>query len=501
MTINLIACVATYKNKLAIGRDNELLFNLKNDMKFFKNITANSLSTSSLLPKNIVLMGRKTYFSIPQQHRPLTNRLNLVLTNDQYMINISPVPKNLKLTKNLYFLTLKTFKQIYKKYNPQVFVIGGAKIYNMFLNDLTLPGPHKLYITHVRTIDNKDIKFNKGSEPDTFMDNFTSKFKLIGYSERYSKNDLSYRILFYNLASTCSDEYKYLDLMQDILENGNKRDDRTCVGTISKFGTQLRFDISQSIPLLTTKKVPFKSMILELLWILHGNTDAKILQKQGVKIWDANTSREFLDKHNLQHYDEGVLGAGYGFQLRHFGSSYSQTFADTSKIDTTLIGGIDQLQYVENLLINDPYSRRIMFSYWNPSDFTKTALLPCHYSVQFYVEEINKEKYLSCHFTMRSNDVMCGLPWNISSYSALTYILAKRVGMKPKDIVYSCGDCHIYKNHVEQCKEQLSRKIYPFPQLIVNDSVKSKDWANISVDDFELIGYFSNPPIKAPMAV
>lgn len=500
MTINLIACVTSYKNKLAIGKNDDLLFKLPNDMKFFKNITSNSLSFTSKLNKNIVLMGRKTYFSIPNKYRPLSNRINLVLTKDPELIKISPVPTDLILTNDLYFLSLSTFKKIYNKYNPNVFVIGGSRIYNIFLNDTHDFSIDKLYITHVKTNEDKDIKFELGQEPNIFMANFNSTFKLIGFSEKHYQDALSYRILYYQNGAI-SEEYKYLDLMKDILKNGNNRSDRTEIGTISKFGTQIRFDISQSIPLLTTKRVPFKSMIYELLWILQGNTNAKILQKQGVNIWNANTSREFLDKQNLHHYEEGVLGAGYGFQLRHFGAAYSQKFSDISEVNSTLIGGIDQLKYVEHLLKTDPFSRRILISYWNPADFDKTALLPCHYSLQFYVEEINKEKYLSCHFTMRSNDVMCGFPWNISSYTALTYILAKKCNMKPKDIVYTCGDCHIYKNHIDQVQEQLTRTTRPFPRLKLNDYIKFKDWKDISVDDFELIGYFPHNGIKAPMAI
>lgn len=498
MTINLIACVTNYKNKLAIGKNEDLLFKLSDDMKFFKNITTNSLSCTSLLDKNIVLMGRKTYFSIPNQNRPLSNRINFVLTKDIELLKLSPVPKDLILKKDLYFLSLETFTKIYLKYKPNVFVIGGSTIYNIFLNKVKI---HKLYITHVQTSDNKDIKFDLGEEPDKFMFNFSSDFKLIGFTEKQICGKLSYRVLFYNKATFLSDEYKYLHLMKNILKNGNERPDRTETGTISQFGTQIRFDISQSIPLVTTKKVPFKSMIYELLWILQGNTNSKILQKQGVNIWNDNTSREFLDKQNLHHYDEGVLGAGYGFQLRHFGASYSQRFSDTREIDSTLIGGVDQLKHVEFLLKTDPFSRRILFSYWNPVDFDKTALVPCHFSVQFYVEEINKEKFLSCHFTMRSNDLMCGFPWNISSYSALTYILAKKCDMKPKDIIYTCGDCHIYNTHIKEVEEQLQRTPRPFPKLIVDDLVKYKDWKNITIDDFELVGYFPHPSIKVAMAI
>jgi len=242
-------------------------------------------------------------------------------------------------------------------------------------------------------------------------------------------------------------------------------------------------------------------IIKELLWIMQGHTDAKVLQRQGVHIWDGNTSREFLDSRNLQHYPEGVLGAGYGWQLRHHGSKYNSDLADVSGINQ-LIGGFDQLTYVENLLKTDPFSRRIMFSYWNPSDFDKTALIPCHTQCQFYVTEERNQRYLSCMYGMRSNDVfLAGGSFNLVFYTVLTYILAKRHNMLPKEIIYTCGDCHIYSNHVHQVKEQLARDPRPFPKLKLDDSLVTKDWSDMSVDDFELIGYFPHPKISAPMAI
>ena len=290
-----------------------------------------------------------------------------------------------------------------------------------------------------------------------------------------------------------------MSLMSNILNNGNKRSDRTETGTMSVFGNQMRFDISQSIPLMTTKRVPFKTIVEELLWFCRGDTDAKVLQKKGVKIWDGNTSREFLDKQGLSHYPEGVLGAGYGFQWRFQGAKYSHAFADTSVCDTSLIGGVDQLKYVEDLLRNDPFSRRIVISAWNPSDFDKTALVPCHILLQFYVEEINGEKCLSCQFYMRSNDVFLANVFNVVSYSVLTYILAKRVGMKPKDIVYTCGDSHIYLNHMEQVKLQLSREPRALPHMVLNPKVQSI--FDFKYEDFTLENYDPHPAIKAPVAV
>ena len=497
MPISLIASVCNYKNKLAIGRGGDLLFKFREDMEFFKNITTESLGGISEC-KNIVLMGRKTYESLPNGKLP--NRINFVLTNNtkELQTALPKQSKNLNINK-VYYINFDLFCKFYDSNQPNVFVIGGEAVYNMFLNDNSPYKINKLYITHVEKKDDKPIKFDKTQEPDTFMEHFSDKYKLTGYSEQYTNGEYKARTLYYTLDPNCKQEYKYLYLMKRILDHGNIRPDRTNTGTISLFGIGLRFDISSSIPLLTTKQVPFKMIIRELLWIMQGHTDAKILQRQGVHIWDGNTSREFLDNRGLQHYPEGVLGAGYGWQLRHHGAEYNSDFAEITPINKP--GGFDQLKYVEDLLKNDPFSRRIMFSYWNPSDFDKMALVPCHTHCQFYVTESEGLRYLSCQYSMRSNDYVCGKPFNLVFYSVLTYILAKRHNMLPKEIIYTCGDCHVYSNHIGQVREQLIREPRPFPKLKLNDSIIDKKWEEMVIEDFELIGYFPHPRIAAPMAI
>lgn len=514
MPVQLIACVANYKNKMAIGRNNGLLFQIKEDLRFFQNITSNQLSKDSALHKNVVLMGRKTWYSIPTNNRPLKHRINIVLTNDKQLRNKSPFPWKALLScksravfsvnhifdKDTYYWTFKEFEKFYKLTNANVFVIGGSDIYNIFLTtkERTLI-PEKVYITEVT-----DNKWDKDLEPDTFMEPLDTNYRLIGVSDKkYDKQSkIHYKFLTYKRFDTkISDEKEYLKLCQNIVDEGKARDDRTGVGTYSVFGRQLHFDISQGVPLLTTKRVPWKHVIHELLWFLRGDTNAKILQREGVRIWDGNTSREFLDERGLHHYPEGTLGAGYGWQWRFFGGKYSHAFSDTSKIETSKIGGFDQLNYIINELKNNPYGRRALMCYWNPPDFKKTSLLPCHYSCQFYVDFRNGELFLDCHFTMRSTDVFLGLPFNIFSYTVLTYIIALKCDMKPGKLVYTGADVHIYKNHIEQVKDQLSRTLRPLPRFIVNKDVKDKAFADISVSDFDIAGYFPHPPIKAPMAV
>lgn len=498
MPINLIACVANYKNKLAIGRKNDLIIRLKEDMSFFKNITSNNLSYESKLSQNVVLMGRKTWFSIPKEYRPLKNRINLVLTNDKDLLQLSPYNTFSKSNlEEVYFITYKQFLDFYNKFNPNVFVIGGNDIYNLFLNnDNHIMKPSKVFLTEVYNYKVKD-----GLEPDTFMTPLDQSYKLISVSELRQEKALNFRFLTYQYYNGHkSEENKYIDLIKYILNNGNERPDRTGVGTVSTFGAQIRFDISQSIPLLTSKRIPFKAIVEELLFFINGHTDVKILQDKGVKIWNGNTTREFLDAKNLKHYKPGIMGPMYGWQWRFFGANYSQAFADTTNLDFSKVGGFDQLKHVENLLKTDPYSRRIYISNLNPLQSSQMVLDPCHVYVQLYVTEENGQKYLSGYFTMRSSD---SLAWcyNIVSYTILIYILALKCDMKPKEIIYNSVDCHIYKTHIEAVKEQISRDLRPFPKIILNNSIKNKDWTEIDFKDISLVGYFPNPGIKMDMAI
>jgi dihydrofolate reductase/thymidylate synthase len=508
MTINLISCYVPYKDKLAIGRNNELLCKLKHDILFFKNLTTNDKNSSScsVLNKNIVVMGRKTWFSIPQSHRPLSNRINIVLTNNKTLLKTNNISyknyKKINETSNpVIFMKFIEFINFYKKTNPNVFVIGGSEIYNLFLNntDQTFK-PTTIYFTEIY-----NYKIDKNFEPDTFIEPLGESYKLISISEKkYDEHQkLYYRFLKYKyIEHSKNQEHKYLEFCQNILDFGNDRNDRTGVGTISLFGHQLSFDISSTIPLLTTKRVPWKHVIEELLWFIRGDTDAKILQNKGIKIWDGNTSREFLDSRGLYHYEEGILGKGYGWQWRFFGADYDQEYADTSNIEnTSIIGGFDQLEYVLKELKTNPYSRRILMSYWNPPDFNETALLPCHYSCQFYVEERKNIKYLNCLFNMRSNDMFLGNPFNIFSYAVFTYILAIKCDMQPGKLIYSVGDAHIYKNHIKQMELQISRKPHSEPVLLVNKDIKYKSWNEIDINDFEIIGYTPHSTIRAHMAV
>lgn len=285
-------------------------------------------------------------------------------------------------------------------------------------------------------------------------------------------------------------ELQYINLIKHILENGISKDDRTGIGTLSIFSYNMTFNLRESFPLLTTKKVYWKGVVEELLWFISGSTDSNILKEKGVRIWEGNSSREFLDSRGLSHYDQGDIGAGYGFQWRHFGAKY------TNMYDNYEGKGIDQLKDVIYKIKNTPDDRRIIMSAWNPTDLDKMALPPCHIFVQFWVDTNKKE--LHSQMYQRSCDVGLGVPFNIASYALLTCIIAKLCDLTPGDFHYCMGDTHIYKNHIDAMKLQITRVPYDFPKINIKAIT---DIDNITADDIELIDYKYYENIKMNMAV
>ncbi len=262
---------------------------------------------------------------------------------------------------------------------------------------------------------------------------------------------------------------QYLDLMQHVLDHGTKKSDRTGTGTTSVFGYQMRFDLSQGFPLVTTKKCHLKSIIHELLWFLQGSTNIKYLKDNGVSIWD-----EWAD-------ENGNLGPVYGKQWRSW-----------EAIDGRVI---DQIKIAVDQLKNNPDSRRIIVSAWNVGELDKMALAPCHAFFQFYVADGK----LSCQLYQRSADIFLGVPFNIASYALLTMMMAQVCGLQYGDFVHTFGDAHLYSNHMEQTALQLSREPRPLPTMKINPAVK--DIFSFKFEDFTLEGYDPHPAIKAPVAV
>jgi thymidylate synthase len=299
---------------------------------------------------------------------------------------------------------------------------------------------------------------------------------------------------------------QYLDLMRHIRNTGVRKEDRTGTGTMSVFGYQMRFPLEEGFPLVTTKKVHLKSIIHELLWFIRGDTNIRYLAQNGVNIWNDWPFQSWLretgqDQDFPMHTPEwreqmklfvervkadepfasqyGELGPVYGHQWRNF-------------------EGVDQLAQLVSDIQNNPDSRRLIVSAWNPKDIpvmAKSGLPPCHTLFQFYVSEGR----LSCQLYQRSADVLLGVPFNIASYALLTLMIAQVAGLRPGDFVHTFGDAHLYSNHLEQVEEQLSREPHPLPVMAINPSVK--DLFSFQFDDFELQGYDPHPPISAPVAV
>ncbi|TDG97413.1 hypothetical protein EPR50_G00225590 [Perca flavescens] len=285
------------------------------------------------------------------------------------------------------------------------------------------------------------------------------------------------------------DERGYLDQIEYIMQHGRRKGDRTGTGVISVFGAQARYSLRDQFPLLTTKRVFWKGILEELLWFIKGSTNAKELSEKGVKIWEANGSRNFLDNLGFTEREEGDLGPVYGFQWRHFGAEYTNMHADYTG------QGVDQLQKVIDTINKNPEDRRIIMCAWNPKDLPLMALPPCHALCQFYV----CDGELSCQLYQRSGDMGLGVPFNIASYALLTYMIAHITGLKPGDFVHTLGDAHIYVNHIEPLKVQLQREIRPFPKLKILRKVESIN--DFRAEDFEICDYNPHPTIKMQMAV
>lgn len=262
---------------------------------------------------------------------------------------------------------------------------------------------------------------------------------------------------------------QYLDLMRHVMAHGTKKEDRTGTGTVSVFGYQMRFDLSEGFPVVTTKKLHLKSIIHELLWFLKGDTNIRYLKDNGVSIWD-----EWADA-------DGNLGPVYGYQWRNWPTPDGRH--------------IDQIAQVIQQLKTNPDSRRMIVSAWNVADVDTMALPPCHAFFQFYVADGK----LSCQLYQRSADIFLGVPFNIASYALLTMMMAQVTGLKLGDFVHTLGDAHLYLNHLEQAQLQLAREPHPLPHMRINPAVT--DLFDFTYDDFELVGYEHHPHIKAPVAV
>jgi thymidylate synthase/dihydrofolate reductase len=547
-----ISLIGAFCNDFIIGCNNTLPWDNSEDMKFFREMTLNK----------IIIMGKNTFESM--NSKGLKNRFNIILhrITHNHVIVRDGIYCFHTTTNNL-IENIKNNKP--SNIEDEIFVIGGAKIYNLFLDNFKVD---EIYLNVIKSpilkVETECVKFP--------YHKLTNKFRMISYTKgetvNYMKfvrleketdncyeeliedilksNDFPFELQKESFRETASDipaEKSIQNIEQEIAteipfevqkEKGIRRD-RTKVGTIGVFGKTLRYNLQNGFPLITTKLMGWKSIMKELLFFLRGDTNTKILEQPpiSVTIWKGNTTREFLDNRGLHDYPVGEMGPMYGYVWRHYGKETGKEF--------------DQLEYVIDLLKNDPYSRRIIMTTYSPLYLEKSVLMPCHgIVVQFYVsqfspsttihrdfhDEIEKasasqfsissdihdnprridvkqteeqdninQKNLSLLVYCRSQDVALGTPYNIASYAMMLHIVAKKVDMQPYELIMNLGDTHIYSNHIENTIKQIKNNPYPFPIFNVSDDVKTKDWNDLSIDDFSIDGYYSHEKINYQMAI
>tara|TARA_R110002153_G_scaffold273471_1_gene444435 strand:+ start:4990 stop:6507 length:1518 start_codon:yes stop_codon:yes gene_type:complete len=502
ININIIAAV-TPEGVIGYGEGKDAVCphtgsELQNDRKWFRSMTMGCP----------VIVGRKTFESMG----PLKGRYTVVLTQDRNMLAKTTVTANTADSNTANFVYADSIESAVKlckdaaaredaaKIRGPIWICGGAEIYNLAFKTLQLGLVYINYVTDNIRAKSRCVKF-----PLHFLDNLhyscsNTNTRVLTYNARFQGGSLA--DVPANNVSTCTniDESNYLDLMRSLL-TAPIRDNRTGIPTRGLFCKTLRFKLTRKcsdygncsdhgtiniLPMLTTKRVPFKSVVTELVWFLSGKcTDTAYLREHKNPIWDLNTTREFLDSRGLQHYEVGQTGPIYGVQWRNF-------------------GGVDQIAEAIKLLRTDPFSRRIIVSAWNPPELSKMALPPCHWSFQFYVTaattdgNVRDDKTLSTLVNMRSADVALGVPFNIASYALLTHIIAKIVGMRSGEVVIVMGDCHIYTNHIPGIKTQLQRVPGEFPELHIENFNAVED---ITSDLFSIVNYNPQPRIKFEMAI
>lgn len=316
---------------------------------------------------------------------------------------------------------------------------------------------------------------------------------VLNKDDYFYSNQNSFSIDKYGEIIFKCEENQYLFLLKRILEQGELRDDNKTHPSLSVFGTKSVYSLkNNTFPLLTTKKMFYKGVFEELMWFLRGSTNGNDLLQKNVSIWKMNGEKNYPEKIGFKDRKEHDLGPIYGFQWRHFGAEYKTA-------DYCYKGeGVDQIANIINLLKTNPNSRRILFSAWNPKDLDKMVLPPCHILAQF---RVNNEKELECTMYQRSGDMGLGVPFNIASYSLLIIMLAHVTGLKPGKLIHIIGDTHIYKDHVEQVKEQIKRTPEPFPKLCIKEGIKRENINDFQLNDFELVGYSPHPAIEMRLLV
>lgn len=511
MKINLI--LNRDENNI-IGVDNELPYQIKEDFKWFQKHTLH----------NIVVMGYNTWKSLPK--RPLKNRYNIVISNNHlhelrskhpqphkifqsFQDFINSIPNNIGPFDDHSRMMKKycchidpqdkkypgfTNEELKLKDNPDVFIIGGSQLYEQAMSSNLIDTIYETKCNSGVLFDSKSdiIYSNFKIDPTIYEKTYFKKMNTdasIYYktnTPRFNINiDYSFNI-YHKQINVNKDEMEYLKLLNNIYNNGSRRKTRNAE-VISSFSEKMTFDLRNGFPLLTSKKIGWKTVLRELLWFIEGSTDNKKLQEKKVHIWDGNSSKKYLETRRLD-YEEGDLGPIYGYQWRNFGGEYRGISGENGR-------GFDQIKYMIDLIQNDPSSRRIIMSAWNPPDLCKMALPPCHILFQIYVDG----DFIDGQLYQRSGDMFLGVPFNIASYSFFLHIIGKITKKTPRYLYHILGDAHIYSQHYDAIETQLTNPTFPFPTLTISDELTDID--TIDETYFTVENYKHCDAIKAPMVV
>ncbi|KPA83696.1 putative mitochondrial dihydrofolate reductase-thymidylate synthase (DHFR-TS) [Leptomonas pyrrhocoris] len=508
-SLRAFSIVVAVDQQHGIGDGETIPWRVPEDVAFFKDQTTllRNKKPPTEKKRNAVVMGRKTWESVPLKFRPLKGRLNVVLSSQATVADLLaelPAEKRDEAAANVLVVNGGLKEVLHTLARPPycsavetVYCIGGARVYSEAMQSPCVEKMHEVFLTRVHTTAptcNRFFPFPPSPPPASGeAASAVPQWDVestTGVRKSTDEAGLEYEILKY--VPHNAQERQYLELIDRIMKTGILKEDRTGVGTIGLFGAQMRFSLRDNqLPLLTTKRVFWRGVCEELIWFLRGETNAQLLADKDIHIWDGNGSREFLDGRGLTENKEMDLGPVYGFQWRHFGADYRG-------FDANYDGeGVDQIKSIVETLKTNPNDRRLLFTAWNPCALHKMALPPCHLLGQFYVNPHTKE--LSCMLYQRSCDMGLGVPFNIASYALLTILIAKATGLRPGELVHTLGDAHVYSTHVEALTEQLRRVPRAFPVLVFK---KEREFLeDYESTDMEVVDYVPYPPIKMEMAV
>jgi len=476
MTRRISIIFATNKQRV-FGVNNRIPWQCPQDLKHFNRITTDSFV------KNVMVMGRKTFESLPKK---LEDRIHVVLSSN--------VVENADYTFKSFEDFMNHFDNIFLE-NQKIFLIGGAGLIESVFNKYKDSGLiENIYYSEI----NNDETYE--NEPDRVVFSKDVIDNIVNNIQSIHNMKILDSVKFYHFKFDNHEESQYLQLLKDCHEFGTKRQTRNAI-TYSMFNKTISFDLVKSFPLLTTKKVFMRGIFEELLFFLRGQTNSKILEEKQVNIWKPNTTQEFIDKCGLP-YQEGDMGPMYGWNWKHYGTEYIDCNTDYSN------KGYNQIEYVMNLLRNDPYSRRILLTTYNPASAGKGVLYPCHsLIIQFYVHKsVDESEYLvSMNMYQRSVDLACGLPFNIASNALLLHLICNTLNKEydgsrkysPSKLNIILGDIHIYNQHIEGIQEQIRRLPYKFPTINFKQTYSNLE--DYKFEDIEIQGYNSHPAIRYEM--